>query len=156
MHAPTTLFVGMGSPHGDDRAGWMVAEAIAPRANGLAVVRHAAAPPDILDWLDGVERLAICDACCGIGPVGTWRRWDSPPSDFPSVRAQSSHDLGLPEVLELAARIGSLPGEVFVWGLEIGGTGPAQPASREVAAAVPAIVDDVLRVLVGDAFVRYL
>jgi hydrogenase maturation protease len=154
MRSPATLFVGMGSQHGDDRAGWMVAEALAPRAKLLAVVRQAAAPADIFDWLDGVEFLAICDACQGIGPVGTWRRWESLPSDFPSVRAQCSHEIGLPEVLQLAERLGTLPGKVLVWGLEIGETDPAQPASRDVAAAVPAIVEDVLRVLTAHVLVE--
>lgn len=154
MTAPTTLFVGLGSSHGDDRVGWMVTDALEARLDSRAIVRHAAAPLDILDWLDGVERLAICDACRGIGAVGSWRRWESPLAEFPAARARHSHDLGLPAALQLAARLCPLPREVLVWGIEIGQTVPEQLASREVAAAVPEVVEDVLRELAADVLLK--
>src|SRR5690242_14779067 len=111
----TTLFVGFGSSHGDDRVGWMVADALAPRFPPRAIVRHAAAPIDLLDWLDGVERLALCDACRGIGPVGTWRRWPSPLEELPAARVRHSHDVGLAATLELAQRLGQLPRDIRLW-----------------------------------------
>src|SRR5262245_46333547 len=143
MPVHTTLFVGLGSAHGDDRIGWMVADALEPRLAPNTIVRRAAAPLDILNWLDGVGRLAIGDPCQGTGPVGSWRRWQSPLADLPSGRARNSHDLGLPAALQLADRLGQLPREVLLWGIEIGQIGPEQPASNEVAAAIPAVADDV-------------
>jgi hydrogenase maturation protease len=147
MPAHTTLFVGLGSSHGDDRVGWLVADALAPRLGEHAIVRQAAAPLDILNWLDGIDRLAICDACQGTGPAGSWRRWPSPLEDFPAGRARHSHDLGLAASLQLAARLSTLPRDVLLWAVEIGQAGPNQSASAEVTAAVPAVVDDVLQML---------
>jgi hydrogenase maturation protease len=147
MPAYTTLFVGLGSSHGDDRVGWLVADALEPHLGEHAIVRQAAAPLDILNWLDGVERLAICDACQGTGPAGSWRRWPSPLQDFPAGRARHSHDLGLAASLQLAARLSTLPPVILLWGVEIGQASPNQSASPEVAAAVPAVVNDVLRTL---------
>jgi hydrogenase maturation protease len=144
MPSQTTLFVGLGSAHGDDRAGWLVADSLAPRLGPQAIVRRAVAPLDILDWLEGIERLAVCDACQGIGPLGSWRCWESPLADIPAARARHSHDLGLAAALQVAARLGHLPREVIVWGIEIGQTGPQQLTSREVVAAIPAIADDVV------------
>jgi hydrogenase maturation protease len=139
----STLFVGFGSSHGDDRVGWMVADALAPRLSPRAIVRHAAAPIDLLDWLDGIDRLALCDACRGIGPVGTWRRWAAPLKQIPAMMARHSHDLGVVAALELAARLGQLPRDIWLWGVEVGPTEPVQSASAEVAAAVVAVADDV-------------
>ena len=145
MPAPTTLFVGLGSSHGDDRIGWLVADALETRLGTNAIVRHAAAPLDILDWLEGIERLVICDACRGIGPVGSWRRWLSPLENAPVARARNSHDLGLPAAMQLAAQFGSLPREVLLWVVEIGQVAPGLQALPEVVAAAPLVADDVIR-----------
>jgi hydrogenase maturation protease len=143
MPAHTTLFVGLGSSHGDDRVGWLVADALEPRLTGNAVVRRAAAPLDILDWLDRIDCLALCDACRGMGPVGTWQRWRWPFTEIPAARARHSHDVGLSAALLLTARLGQLPREVVLWGIEIGQTEPEQRASPDVTATASAVADDV-------------
>ena len=145
MPVHSTLFVGLGSSHGDDRVGWMVADALELRAIPQTTVRRAAAPLDILDWLEGVDCLALCDACQGIGAVGTWRRWPAPLVDIPVGRARHSHDLGLPAALQLGARLGPLPRSVVLWSVEIRQTEPDKPVSTQVAVAVPAVVDDIVR-----------
>lgn len=87
-----TLFVGVGSPHGDDRAGWLVADALSDlfgtdvstqasgtlNAGGLPsrkypslAIRKTCIPADLLDWLDGAAKLIICDALCGAGPANS-------------------------------------------------------------------------------------
>jgi hydrogenase maturation protease len=147
MPRNTILFTGLGSAHGDDRAGWLVADMLAARQAPGWLVRRAAAPLDILDWLDGIDRLAICDACVGTGHPGKWRRWPWPVAGLPSLRTRSTHDLGLAAALQLGARLGRLPPEVLLWVVEIGQADPFQPVSREVQAAVEAVVDDVMQAL---------
>ena len=59
------LVAGLGSPHGDDQAGWLVAERVGEqfRSHPDVVVRRAIIPLDLLDWLEDVDVLHICDAC---------------------------------------------------------------------------------------------
>ena len=59
------LIAGLGSPHGDDQAGWLVVEQLATECpdNPDIMVRRASIPLDLLDWMEGVDVLHICDAC---------------------------------------------------------------------------------------------
>jgi hydrogenase maturation protease len=59
------LIAGLGSPHGDDQAGWLVVEklAIECQDDPDIMVRRASIPLDLLDWMEGVDVLHICDAC---------------------------------------------------------------------------------------------
>ena len=45
-----TLVVGVGSHHGDDQAGWLVADLLAASASEDVAVRKAKTPAEILDW----------------------------------------------------------------------------------------------------------
>jgi hydrogenase maturation protease len=59
------LIAGLGSPHGDDQAGWLVVEKLASECpdDPDIMVRRASIPLDLLDWMEGVDVLHICDAC---------------------------------------------------------------------------------------------
>ncbi len=72
------LFVGIGSPHGDDQAGWLLADLLRGQfaSAGGILVRQAVVPADILDWLNGVEHLHVCDACTTGSPAATLHRWE--------------------------------------------------------------------------------
>lgn len=134
-----TLFVGVGSLYGDDRIGWHVAAAIAGRVQGVQselpstatsqvkpralphsriVVRKAGSPADVLDWLPGVNRLVICDACRSGGPAGHAYRWTWPDPAIEQAHCSGTHDLDLANVLELAQNLHCLPPTVVVWGIE--------------------------------------
>ena len=131
-----TLLVGLGSPHGDDQIGWLVADAVAELDPTMLAVR-ALSPMDLLDRLDGVDRLAICDACVGSGAVGALTRWDWPTIEALPTTATGTHDMSLVEVLELAESLGRLPGHVTIWGIEAEPPHPAAPVSAKLAAAIP-------------------
>lgn len=141
MSSQRTLIVGIGSPHGDDRAGWLVADRLAAVLGpNQAEIRRAASPMDLLDWLDDVGRLVICDACRGLQRAGQLRRWNWPASELPPVAWSGTHDLPLPAALALAQRLGRLPEQVVVWAIEGAGGSAADSLSVEVAAAIPAVV----------------
>ena len=156
-----TLFVGVGSPHGDDRAGWLVADALSDlfgtdvsaqasgtlTAGGLAsrqypslAIRKTCIPADLLDWLDGAAKLIICDALCGAGPAGTLYRWLWPDARIGLSHSAGSHDFGLNVVLELAGRLGRLPAEVVVWGIAAAQAVPNANVSPEIQQALPVLV----------------
>jgi hydrogenase maturation protease len=155
-----TLIVGLGSPHGDDQVGWRVAEALRPHVAHLSgvAVRTAAVPLDLLDWLEGVDSLHICDACCSAQPPGTLHRLtlrgpggDNEPSggaiELATLRCGGSHDFGLPAVLELAERLDCLPERVVVHAVSGCRFDPGDDMIEEVARAVPGLVNSILEEL---------
>ncbi len=123
------LFVGLGSPHGDDQIGWLVADRLAqaPDLSCSVTIRKAAVPLDLLDWLDGIEILHLCDAAETSKAIGELDRWDwqAAGADSFSSRqllpflqrlpARGSHDFELPSVLDLAAKLHRLPARIIVW-----------------------------------------
>lgn len=145
----TTWIVGLGSSHGDDRVGWIVAQRLADSLNGDAQVRAAATPVALLDWLAPQQRLIVCDACRGTGAPGSVTRWQWPTDALPTLRSSSSHHLGLPDVLELASHLDRLPLEVIIYGIEAADVGPGEDLSPAVAAALDDVVAAVGREVHG-------
>jgi hydrogenase maturation protease len=133
-HAVKTLIVGLGSAHGDDQAGWLVAENLQRSCGELSdvTVRTALVPLDVLDWLEGIDVLHLCDACesasCETPLLKL--RWENgqfinadSPIDHPHqistapFRSRGSHDFSVPEMLQLAAQLGTLPKRVVLWAI---------------------------------------
>ncbi len=146
----TTLLVGIGSPHGDDRLGWVIAGRVAALAHGSFSVRCAQAPAQLLDWLDGIEQLEICDTVASSADVGTLYCWQWPAREIEQAAFYSSHDLSLPSVLAIAETLGRLPPRVRIWGVSIAQGGSRESLSPQAAAAVPNAVDHICRALRGD------
>lgn len=137
---PSTLFVGLGSAHGDDQVGWLVADGLAGDVSPTLQVRRAAAPADILDWLEAdVAALIVCDACRGNEPLGTIHNWSWPCAAIRSAQFVGTHNLALPAVLELAGCIRALPADVSIWSVEIGDCSPGAEVSPAVRQALPRI-----------------
>lgn len=142
--SPPTLIVGIGSPHGDDQAGWQVAERLASQLDQAeADVRAVASPIQLLDWLDDVRRLIVCDACQGLGRVGEVRRWHWPAAELQEASWSGTHDFALPAVLQLAKRLQRLPLNVAIWSVEGRAKEALGALSSEVATALPQIVQGI-------------
>jgi len=136
------LIVGLGSAHGDDQLGWRVAERLALELAASEIdVRIARSPGELLDWLDGVERLIVCDACENQGSPGTVHCWHWPATELRLARASGSHDLGLASALALADELGILPGDVKLVAVEGKQHLPSAEMTPEVAAAVERVVE---------------
>ncbi len=160
------LFVGIGSPHGDDQAGWLVADRLGKSVSSLSgvLVRRAAVPMDLLDWLDGVKQLHVCDACRSGAPAGTLHRWEWPTDlndrgcdaiglssldTLAQLRSTGSHDCGLGQTLLLSERLGRLPPKVTIWGIEGREFRPEREFSAEIEAALVPIVGKIVAELSG-------
>lgn len=128
-----TLLVGLGSAHGDDQVGWFVIDLLAGwiQHRPEIVARRAIIPLDLLDWLDDVHTLHICDACASSGNRDTLHclLWTSGRLINQSSAEQvvfeviprsggGSHDFNLCDVLRLAETTRRLPATVFVWAIE--------------------------------------
>src|SRR5688572_24945596 len=121
---PRTLLVGIGSPNGDDRVGWEIAKRLMRQHGPELDVRQAAYPGELVDWLEGVEHLIICDGFTGACPAGTICHWRWPANEIRQHQFSGSHDMPLSTVLELAEQLGRLPPRVTIWGVAIGGATP--------------------------------
>lgn len=141
------LLVGIGSPHGDDRVGWVVAGRVAELVAGSLVVRCARTPAELLDWLEGIDTLDVCDAMSGGAAVGSISWWRWPAAEIEHAPFRGSHDLSLAAVLALAERLGRLPPQVRIWGVAVEPRGALDALSPGVSAAVPAVVDRICGVL---------
>ncbi len=136
------LFVGLGSFHGDDQVGWSIAERLQKEV--LFPVRSVTVPADLLHWIDELEELILCDACTDHLEIGTIHRliWQ-PGVGFSRVillRSTNSHQLSLPEVLQLAESLGKLPSKVTLYAIEASEFGAGQPLSPELQNLLPTII----------------
>jgi hydrogenase maturation protease len=147
--------VGVGSAHGDDRAGWLVAEQLAAEPSGGVEVTSAGDPLRLVSLLDGCARLIVVDACRSGRPAGTvvrttWAEVRRGLAGAPGADAgPSSHGLGVAEALGLAEALGRLPdpAAVALVGIEAGegldddraaaGFAPMAEPSPAVMGAVP-------------------
>lgn len=139
--------IGVGSPFGDDRLGWVAAEQ-------LRDFLHLNAGPErivvsILDrpgamllaqWKE-TDEVIVIDAMRSRSAPGTWRRLavDDLALSYPAT----SHGFGVASALELARELGNLPRRLCVYGIEIDASWPGPGLSPAVAAAMPALVREV-------------
>jgi len=143
-----TLVFGLGSARGDDQMGWMIVERLAAADLPADVtIRRGVSPSELLDVLNGFNRLILCDACESRSAPGTISRWHWPDVPFASLRAAGSHDLGLGDVLKLAEQLCVLPAEVIVYAAEIESAAPTACMSATARAAVDQLVAEITGVL---------
>lgn len=118
-HEQFPRIVGIGSPHGADRAGWLVAERLRHRWTSGPMVQVLNTPLQLLDHLSECRSLLIIDACQAGLPAGSVIRLEWPDPRIREQGSLSSHGWGVGMVLELADRLGRLPDSVILFGLEV-------------------------------------
>ncbi len=154
--ARAILFVGVGSPHGDDQVGWQIADELGTRVaeHHHISVRKAAVPMDILDWLEGCDELHLCDAAMNDDPIGTVRRLQSEFGQAPDAgwstgvaalsSSSGSHDFGLAATLDLAAKLTKLPPCVVVHAVSAHHFQPGDVISNALFRLVPTIASQII------------
>jgi len=128
--------LGVGSPHGDDAAGWHVVERLR-RHPRLSADVAAIDPSRLLDHLGDCRRLILVDACQSGQPPGKLVRLQWPAASLRAQRRQSSHALGLGDALALAETLDRLPPCVIFWGVEISRSEPGEDLTPIVRRALP-------------------
>lgn len=150
------LFVGLGSPHGDDQIGWLIADALQQQLSRYSDIsaRKTAVPLDVIDWLDDVTDLHVVDACWSGGQVGSLSVLRSSSDDiaggFPELerlRSNGSHDFGLAAVFDLASKLGRLPEHVVVHAVTGCSFEPGEEVSAELVERIPEITRNILKEL---------
>ena len=115
-----TRVIGVGSRHGDDQAGWLVATRLAALPQVDADVITVLNPIDMLANMSDCQKLIVVDAARSEQPVGGVRRLRWPADAIDLASSHSSHGVGVAYVLKLAELQGSLPEHVVVFALDCG------------------------------------
>jgi hydrogenase maturation protease len=129
---------------GDDAAGPVCADRLA--ATGIPARCLPADAFSLLDMIRGRSHVILVDAVVtGQAPPGTVHHWEGPPPG--AVRqgpGATTHGFGLAEALQLAARLKALPERLTVFGIEAKSFEWGEGLSREVEAAMPALVQSIV------------
>ncbi len=140
------LIVGLGSHHGDDRAGWLVLKRLQELGypgGRLVTLQHPADLLDVIDTEQAEQTLVICDACVGTSQPGTIHCFRWPTDKLVYQRPSGSHDLSLGDVMEIGRRLRCFPEMAQIWAVEadswLAGSEPSaavQSAAARVADAI--------------------
>lgn len=150
MTASRVAVIGVGNEfRRDDGVGPAVVAALSerpdePRLTGVDLVVADGEPTRLVDALAGLDVAVIIDAArCDPPEPGRVHRHVVDGTSLPPS-AGSSHGLGVPEAIQLAAVLDRLPERVIVHTVEADELGYGTGLSPAVAAAVPHVADAVL------------
>ena len=144
-----TLVLGLGNPlRGDDGIGPRVIESLHQRGlpAGVEALDAGAAGLDLLNLLDGPQRVIIVDAAemgRAAGAVVRFRPEDVTLTG--SAERFSLHGRGVADALALADALGIPLPEIVVYGVQPTRVGWGLDLSDEVAAALPGLVQVILK-----------
>lgn len=147
------LMVAVGSPHGDDKAAWAVAEMLTSLECEGTQIRKATVPLDMLDWLNNVSELHIVDACDGGGRPGDLLTCEWSPDGreqdmLHRLSGGGTHDYDVLSVLKLVQQLRRLPEQIVIHAIVGQNFAPADSMSDEIAARLPQIAREIRKDLI--------
>lgn len=149
MSAVLTI-LGVGSPFGDDRAGWATAALLAASnlvtgSAGQIIVRTLDRPGTLLlTEFSQSSGVILIDALCSGALPGTIQRLDA--DDVRAARSLlSSHGVGVAQAVDLARSLGRLPARFAIFGIEADRQHAGSDLSPAVMGALPQLVEQVVQ-----------
>lgn len=126
--------IGLGSPWGDDQAGWLAARALCGRFDEQRVeVSVLDRPgPALLEHWCKEDSVLLLDAVRGAGEAGSLHCLEGEEIARLADAAISSHSLGVAECVALARTLHAMPWRLCLLGLEIGPVRQADTVSSQV------------------------
>ncbi len=136
---PSTKIICIGSPFGDDQFGaWAYEELSRVIDHNAAELLYLDRPGTrLIGELDGVDDLILIDAVKSGATVGTVLRIEGEDIYRHLACHTSTHGFGVADALKLAQRLGKLPSNLILLGVEAGMTDVATPMSESIRAAFP-------------------
>jgi hydrogenase maturation protease len=140
--------LGIGSPSGDDQAGWLTVDALLDSGTGSGgeiVIEKLDRPgANLIPLLDNAAWVILVDAMQSEGPAGRIQRFDQ--KDWSGYsHGLSSHGFGVLDALSLAQALGCMPPRLDLYGIELGSAVPGadagdciQAAARQLAGLIAA------------------
>ncbi len=141
---PRTLVIGLGSPHGDDQAGWLLAEELQRRIDLAAEVRLLALPIDMLGLFESFDRVIVLDSVSRALGGDRLQRWEWPSSELARSRVGGTHAVGVVETIELAETLGNMPETVILWGIAGDRFSPGDDVSIALRETLPSLADRIV------------
>lgn len=145
------VVAGFGSPHGDDQIGWRVVAMLQHRPDVSVRTIVVSEGTQLLDELRHCRKLIVVDACRTGDKTGQISRLRWPDPRIGRRHRHSTHGESICGVLQLAERLGRLPREVQILGIEIGDCTPVSEMSNAVEQAMheaESLIADELRTAV--------
>ena len=146
-----TMVVGIGSPNGDDQAGWRVIDLLSSRVTDVCELRQAKVPHELIDWIDDVDVLHVVDAneasendsavsryhvVADDHDVALLSTQDGQVATMPRLRSNNSHQMDLRSVVQLARQLEKLPDEINVWTVPGREFGPSETVNAACQAQI--------------------
>jgi hydrogenase maturation protease len=142
--------IGVGSPFGDDRLGWVAAESLqrSPVLNGLEPGRIAISILDrpgamLLALWDEADHVILMDGVRSGAAPGTRHRLTAGDVMTDTRIPATSHGFGIAAALELARVLGNLPNRLWLRGIEMDVCCTGFTLSAAVIAAMPLFVREI-------------
>lgn len=139
---PGLKIICIGSPFGDDQFGaWAYEELSRLIDSDAAELVYLDRPGTrLISALDGVDKAILVDAVKSGAAIGSVRRIEGAAIYAHLPRPISSHGVGVADALTLAERLGLLPRELVLLGVEAGETGALAPLATPLRASLPALL----------------
>ncbi len=137
--ASPVKILALGSPHGDDRVAWHVADRLRADARVAGLVHQLATPWELLDHAEIGTRLLILDACRSGRAAATVICRTGREIDDVEESSHSTHEGGLRTSLQLARRLERIGDETTVIAVEIENAATVGPTSASFDAAAAAL-----------------
>jgi hydrogenase maturation protease len=133
--------LGIGSPSGDDQAGWLVVQALENRLPPDIRIEQLDRPGSaLIPLLEKADRAILVDAMQGGGQPGDICRFRN--NEWAAYRqGLSTHGLGLFDALMMARELGCLPRDIELYGIEIGSVLPGSEPSEAIMIAAQQLAD---------------
>lgn len=148
---PRFNIIGLGSwDNGDDSAGLLAALRIRNLDLASVSVRlDTSGGARLLEAMSARSPTIILDAVAASDELlpGRWRRLDYPRDAdmLPDLCVGAARHFSLAEILELAGRLQRLPHHTWIYVIAVGRIGKLRAESREMTAAIPGFVRDIVR-----------
>lgn len=138
--------IGVGSPFGEDRTGWMVAERLKQRISTqpclnkyVKVEWHDRPGIRLIELMHETKIVFLIDAVKSGNKLGTIHRLkNSEIQEFKSLF--STHHVGIAQTLQLASALKVLPENIILYGIEIDNLEFHSTLSESVEAAINEVV----------------
>jgi hydrogenase maturation protease len=133
------LILGVGSPSGDDQAGWLVVDALrvlgVENLVGVVVDKLDRPGASLVARFESANHVVLIDAMQSSEAVGSIRHFDR--EDWPQYESGlSSHGFGVLAALALARELGGLPPRLDLYGIEIASANPGEVPGEAIRTAV--------------------